>query len=120
LNQTCIDSYHGSARALPLDWKNDEHLRLLRPLAVPPFDLLIGSDLIYPATSAIYNKLLNVLLVLPAKRVLFAYPYKRDRAPQKFFDQAVSKAFRIQELERDEERVVAIVELFPPRSSHFC
>ncbi|CAE8584305.1 unnamed protein product [Polarella glacialis] len=70
LNRERFSSAGGLARALPLDWKSDAHLQDLRPLADPPFDLLIGSDLIYPATSAIYSRLLHVTLLVGTNQVI--------------------------------------------------
>merc|ERR1712113_83641 len=96
LNGANIHAAGGEARTMPLDWRMECHLAALSPLAVPPFDLLIGSDLIYPATSAIYSKLLRILASLPARRVIMAYPYKRDRAPAKFFEQAASQGHEVQ------------------------
>jgi len=114
LNHAIIEAAGGAARTLPLDWRTDKQLEALRPLAVPPFDLLIASDVIYPATSAIYRKLLHVLSSLPAVRVLLAYPYMRDRAPAGFFKQATGQGYGVQELHRNDKHVIAIVELFPP------
>lgn len=114
LNCTRIENAGGAARIAQLDWRVDAQLEAIRHLACPPLDLLVGSDLIYPATSAIYGRLLRVVLALPAHRVLFAYPYQRDRAPAKFFAQAADRGISSSELHRDEERAVAIVELFPP------
>ena len=107
----------GTARALELDWTCERSLEDVRAQAFDEIDLLIGSDLIYPATSAIYKRLLRVLTTFSARRVLFAYPYKRDRAPANFFELARAESIRTVELHRDLEHEIAICELFLPNSA---
>ena len=116
-NHELITGAGGTARALELDWTCERSLEDVRAQAFDEIDLLIGSDLIYPATSAIYKRLLRVLTTFSARRVLFAYPYKRDRAPANFFELARAESIRTVELHRDLEHEIAICELFLPNSA---